>query len=451
MYVVIVGAGEVGRHVAETLVDEGHEVVLVEMDEELARSLDASLNALVVHGSGVSAAALRRAGVDRADLFLAVTSTDEVNLIACMTARKYGPERLRVVARVRQSRGVVGEFSLSAEDLGLDALISPEQAISTAALDDLRFAGSGEMRELAGGKVVLVGLDLATDSPLVHDTLADLRREFGGEFVVVGVQGPEGRIPSGRERLAPNDRAFVVTHPRFLTELAILSGKPWYQARRVLIVGCGNTGLTLARALESRSPAPTIMEVDRERAELVAALLPRSLVLNADASDPEVLRRTIDEQEVDAIVVLLKDPEKAVLIGIFAASLGVSKVIVRCDKPDYTPFANRLGVDAVISPKQAMVDAIHRYIWRGRAEVTLLLGDRQAEVIHFTVPERPARGELCRRPLKDLNFPAGVVIGALIRGGEVIIAPEDVVLRPGDELVIVSAPEVLGRVEKMLS
>lgn len=451
MYVVIIGAGEIGSHIARTLVEEGHDVALVDIDEDLTRRLDASLNALVVHGSGVNPAVLQRAGVARADLLLAVTSTDEVNLIACMTARKYGGKQLRVVARVRQSSDVAGELALSAEDLGLDALISPEQAVTTTAMEDLQFAGSGEMRELAEGRLVLVGMDLAADSPLVHETLAELRRNFPGDFVVVGVQGREGRIPKETDRLSPNDRAFVLTRPEHLTELAILSGQPWYHARRVLIVGCGNTGLALARELQSRKLTPTIIELNRDRAERVASLLPGVLVLNADGSDPDMLRAQISEGEIDAAVVLLRDAEKSLLIGIFATSLGVPKVVVRCDKPAYTHLANQLGVDAVISPKRAMTDAIHRYVRTGRVESSLVLGQDQAELIHFTVPQNPARRDLFSRTIEELGFPEGSLVGALLREHEVLIGPENAVLRPGDELLVVSRPEVLGRIEKLLS
>jgi trk system potassium uptake protein len=451
MYVVIVGAGEIGHHVARMLVDEGHEVAIVEIDEELARRVDSTLDALVVIGSGVNPAVLVRAGVDRADLLLAVTATDEVNLIACMTARKYGSTRLRAVARVRQSRGVVGEIALSAEDLGLDALISPEEAITTAAMEDLHFSGSGEMRELAGGRLVLVGMELAADSPLVHETLADLREDFPGDFVVVGVHGADGRIPSGSDRLRPDDRAFVLTRPDALTEVAILSGKPWYHVRRIMIVGCGNTGLALARQLESENVRPTIVEYDRARAELVAGLLPHSLVLHGDGSDPELLRERIEKEKIDAVVVLLKEPEKSVLIGVFAKSLGARKVIVRCDKPEYTSFAHRLGVDAVISPKRAMTDAIQRYVRKGKVELTLLLGEAQAEVIQFTVPENPARADLFRTPLNQIGLPPGALVGALIRGDQVIIAPDAVTLRPGDELLVVALTGTLGRVEKLLA
>lgn len=452
MYIIIIGAGEVGNYIAGTLIEDGHDVAIVEMDADLARRLDASLNALVIHGSGVSPAVLRRAGIERADLFLAVTSSDEVNLIACMTARKYGGRSLRVLARVRQSRDVVGELALSADDLGLDALISPEQAITAAAVEDLRYTGSGEMHELAGGKLLLVGMDLAPDSPLVHETLGELRLDFPGDFIVVGVQGRHNQgIPSADQCLYADDRAFVLTRPEYLTELAILSGKPWYHVRRVLIVGCGNTGLALARELDRLGFTLTIIEQEQERAEHVASLLPRVLMLHGDGSDPDFLRSQIEEREIDAVVVLLKDPEKSVLIGIFASSLGARKAIVRCDKTAYTNLATKQGVDAVISPKRAMTDAIQRYVRRGKVELTLQLGGSEVEVIHFRIPAAPTRSDLLRKSLNQLPFPKGAIIGAVIRGNEVFIAPDDFMLQPDDELLVVSRQEALAKIEKLLS
>lgn len=451
MYIIIIGAGEVGSHLARIFIEDGHEVTIVEVDEELAARLDASLNALVVRGSGVNAAVLRRAGVERADLFLALTSIDEVNLIACMTARKYGRATLRVLARVRQSREVAGELALSAEDLGLDALISPEQAITAAVLEDLRYAGSGEMRELAGGKLELVGMDLAPDSPLVHDTLASLDEDFPGEFLVVGVQGPNGRIPSGDDRLEAGERAFVLTRPQYLTELAILSGKPWYHVRRVLIIGCGSTGLAVARELAEQGFELTIIEQDYDRAQVVAGQLPDVLVLFGDGSDPEFLETQIDERRIDAVVVMLRDPEKAVLIGIFASSLGARKAIVRCDKPAYTDLANRQGVDGIISPKRAMTDAVQKYLRAGKVELTLRLGEQQVEIIQFTLPAEPVDAALVTKTLAELEFPKGALIGAVIRGEEVYIGRGDLVLQPGDELLVVTRRDALRKVEKMLS
>lgn len=452
MYAVIVGAGEVGSYLARILVDEGHEVAVVELDEPRARRLDASLDALVVHGSGVSPDVLRRAGIEHADLLLAVTAIDEVNLIACMTARKHGGKQLRTVARVRQSPEVAGDLALTAEDLGLDALVSPEQAITSAISDVLRYAGGGEMRELAGGKLVLVGMSLGPDSPLVHETLAELRQDFPGEFLVVAVQGREGlRIPAGTDRLRADERAFVLTRPQGLTELAILSGEPWHHVRRTLIVGCGNTGLALGRELERQGLPPTVLERDPDRAELVAGLLPSSLILHGEGTDLELLRGRIEAEQVDAVVVLLGEAEKSVLIGIFAKSLGVRKVVVRCDELGYVPLANALGLDAVLSPKRAMADAILSHLRGGIVEAALLLGEHEAEILQIRVPDRPARRELVTRPLKDLGFPQDSLVGAVIRGDEVILGSGNVILRPGDELLVVSRAEALGRVADLFS
>lgn len=449
MYIVIVGAGEVGSHLARILVDEGHEVAVVEIEDRLARQLDSSLNALVVHGSGVSPTVLQHAGVERADLLLAVTAIDEVNLIACMTARKYGGKQLRAVARVRKSHHFADHLSLSAQDLGLDALISPEEAIANLAMEILHYGGSGEMRELVGGKLVLIGMALGSDSPLIHETLAALRSDMPKESIVAAVQGQDGiRIPTGSDRLQIDERAFILTTPQHLTELTILSGQPWYYVQRVLIVGCGDTGLAVARKLESEKRTATIIEKDQDRAELVAGLLTRSMVLLGDGSDPEFLRSRIQEGQIDAVVVLLEDPEKSVLIGIFAKSLGARKVVVRCDKATYGQLAIDLGIDAVISPKRAMTDAILGYVRRGATQSALILGNHEAELIEFRVPEQPANPVLITKTLKDLGCPNGALIGAVVRNAHVFIPSGSTVLRPGDNLLVVcrlEAVEELGR------
>jgi trk system potassium uptake protein len=451
MYVLIIGGGEIGRHVARILVEDGHDVAVVELDRDLAARLDASLDALVVQGSGIDPGALRRAGIDRADLFLAVTSIDEVNLIACMTARKYGRDGLRVLARVRQSHDVAGELALSAEDLGLDALISPQQSVTSTAVENLRYTGSGEIRELAGGRLLLVGMNLAADSPLVHESIEDLRRDYADEFLVAGVHGAEPRVASGSDRLRPEDRPYVLTRPRYLTELAILSGMPWYRVHRILIVGCGITGLTLARELGSLGYEITIVEQSRDRAQSVATRLPGALVLHGDGTEPDFLMRHIEERRVDAAVVLLSEPEKAILVGIFAASLGARKVIVRCDKLAYAQLARKQGVDVVISPKAAMSEAIQRHVRRGCTEATLQLGDQQVQLVRFRIPEQPRRPAILHEPLDAWRLPEQVLPAALIRGSETFIGPSRMILEPGDELLLTSPQQAISTLETLLA
>src|SRR5688572_7959627 len=199
MYVVIVGGGEVGSFIAQVLSEEAHEVVVVELDDDAVQRLQSHLDVMVVHGSGVSPPILKKAGVDRADLFLAVSPVDEINLIACMIAKKYGKPTLRTVAKVKQSHYVGADATFDADDLdAVDELVHSERALASIAMDMLRYAGSGELRELAHGKLLLIGMLLGPDSPLVSETLAELRPDLPKDSIVVAVQGSNGvRIPTG--------------------------------------------------------------------------------------------------------------------------------------------------------------------------------------------------------------------------------------------------------------
>jgi trk system potassium uptake protein TrkA len=452
VYVIVIGGGEVGRFIAEILIEETHEVVIVEPDELTAQRLQASLDVMVVTGSGVSPPTLQSAGISRADLVLAVTPIDEINLVACMIAKKHGPPTLRTVAKVKQSHYVAGDAPFSEDDLdAVDALVHTERAIATIALEMLRFAGSGELRDVAGGRLALVGMLLGSESPLVTDTLASIRTDLPKESIVVAVQNSAGvRIPNGSDRLKVDERAYILTLPKHLTELTILSGQPWQRVHRVLLIGIGNTGFALAQELEAKGFTPTLLEIDHERAERVAARLPRSSVLHGDGTDPDLLRRLIDEHHVDAVVVLLKDPERSLLLGIFAKSLGAKKVVVRCDKPEYAHLANRLGVDAIISKKRAVANAVLRYVSRGRVESTLLLGDEHdAELIDFRIGDAPKR-QVTMRPLKDLAFPPNALVAAVLRDGRPFIASGDTVLQPRDELFVVCTPDAIASVEALI-
>ncbi len=452
MYIVIAGAGAVGGYVGRVLVEEGHEVVLVERDEEVARRIDSTLEALVITGPSTSPQTLQQAGVADADLLLAVTGLDEVNLITCMTARKYGSARLRVIARVRQSRSMAS-LALSAEDLGLDALISPQQAVAQAALEDVHYRGSGEIHELAGGRLALIGMMLPEDSPWVTGTVAEIRPKLPAQSLVVAVQSREGfRIPSGKDRLLPGERAFIVVPPEHVSQLADLSTEEDRQVRNVLVIGCGNTGLAVAQRLErQRWMSTTIIETDPRRAEQVASQLPRTLVLEGDGSDPALLQNQLARGRAEAVLVLLKDAEKALLGGIFAKSLGARKVIARCDKPAYDHLAHQLGVDAVISPRRAMTNAILRYVHTGDVRATLVLGDHDVDVTDFKIPEHPEWAELVTRPIRELQFPDDFLIAGVVREGEVIIPSGATQLQPKDEVLVACRLHTLRELERLLS
>ncbi len=450
LYIIIVGAGEVGSYLARILVEEQNDVAVIEINEGIARDLDNSLDALVVHGSGVSKETLKRAGIERADLVLAVTEVDEVNLVACMTATKFGKSP-RTVARVREVQYITGEASLSAEDLGLDLLVGPERAVANQVLNLLTYKGAGEIHHLADNRVALLKLPLSADSPLVHETLAELRDVFPTPSLVAAVAGPNGlRIPRGDDVLGVNERAYVLTTPETVDEFWILSGTPWHAVRHVLIIGCGDIGFHLARELEAIHLYPTIIETNRDRARWVSKHLPKSLVLHGDGTDPELLREQLEEVS-DAVAVLIDDDEKAVLVGLFAKHLGAKKVVVRSDKFAYAPIAHKLGVDSLISPERAVADEILRFARRGMIASAHMLGDHEGQIFELQIPQRPSDTTIVGRPLREIQFPEGTLLGAVVRGDEVSIATGNTVLKPGDDLLVIALHKAIPKLGKLLS
>jgi trk system potassium uptake protein TrkA len=375
-----------------------------------------------------------------------------VNLVACMVAKRVN-EHLRAVARVRGEQYYLAENStLIAADLGLDLIISPERAVADQILDLLRYAGAGEIRHLANDRLVVVGMLLGPGSALAQKPLAELRADLPMQSLVVAVEGKAGfRIPRGHDRLDVDERAYVLTVPEHVNEFMALAGRPWSAVKNILIVGCGSIGYAVVRELESNRIYPVILEKDEERAEWLAGKLSGSLVIHADGTNVELLRERIEEDRVDATVALMDDDEDSLLIGLFAKSLGAKKIICRCDNLGYRQFANRLGVDAIVTPKRAVASAILRYVRRGRVESTVVLGDHEAEIIHFRVPERPKHPEIITRPLKDLQSPRDALVGAVVRKGDVFIPRGDTVLEPGDDLLIAVLPQALHEVERLLA
>ncbi len=450
MYTIIVGAGEVGTYLAEILVAERHDVALIESDEAVARHLEATMDALVVHGTGVSRESLKQAGIGQADLVLAVTQVDEVNLMACMAAAKFGKSP-RTVARVRNAAFLSADSPLTAEELGISMLVGPEQAVANEVVTLLSYEGAGDYHPLADGQVALLELPLSQDSPLVYETLAELRGTLPDPSLIAAVKGPDGlRIPHGADRLRADERAFILTPPQSVNEFWILSGTPWHHVRHALIIGCGNIGYHLAKSLERKQLYPTIVEQDPSRAAWLSKSLPKSIVLQGNGSDPDLLREQLEERS-DAVVVLLNHNADAILTGLFAKQLGAKKVVVRSDNMTYASISNRMGIDSLISPRRAVAEEILRFVRRGHVSAARMLGDHEAEILELKIPAKPRHREIVERPLGELEFPEGALVGAVIRDGVAAIATGATMIQPNDDVLVVARPSAIDEVAKLLN
>lgn len=448
MHIIIVGAGEVGRYLAEILIEERHDVCVVEQDEKLARELNERLDAQVIAGTGISRETLFRAGIDKADLLLAVTQVDEVNLIASMTAEKLA-SKCRTVARVRDRRYLSGTDSIKPEEYGVDLLVGPEQAVADHVVKLLQYVGPGRIAPLSDGKILLLELPVMPHSTLVYATLEELNAELPLQSRIAATLGEDGlRIATPSDRFKIGERIFVLCIPEVVDQFLELAGTDGHQVGSVLIVGGGSIGFAVGKKLQRSKIHVTIVEKDPERAEIIATKLSKATVILGDATDPEILNEQMKDGQ-DAVAVLLGDDEKSLLVGITAKHLGAHKVIARVDKRAYSSLANKVGIDALISPRRAVADEILRFVRRGHIASTTMLGDHQGELIDFLLDKKSRKG-ITDVPISELKLPAGATVTVILRENEVIIPRTgQEQIQPLDHVFILALREDVSRVESL--
>ncbi len=446
MHIIIIGAGEVGGYLAQILLEERHDVCIIEEDGTVARQLDDRLDAQVIQGTGVSREALFRAGIKRADLLLAVTQVDEVNLIAAMTAEKLA-KACRTVARIRDPRYLYGTDAINPKDYGVDFLVGPVQGVAAQVVQVLRYSGAGQITEMAEGKLMLLELPVMPHSALVYATFAELEPELPTGSSIAAVLRQDGmHITSKDDRFQVGERIFVLSPPQSVDAFLELTGAGGHSVERVLLIGGGDIALHVARALERLRFSVTVIEKNAERAHRMAVRLARSIVLNADGTDPAMLAEQVSGGH-DAVVVLLADDEKSLLTGMMCKHLGAEKVVARVDAREYAPIAHKLGLDALISPRRALADAILRFVRRGKISSTKMLGDHEGELIDFRIDEE-AGERVIGRPLREITLPRNAALGAVVRDGEVVVPGDDnLTLCVGDHVFVVALRSALQDLE----
>lgn len=449
MHVIIIGGGEVGQYLAEILTEERQDVYLIERNEERARQLDEQLDAQVLHGTGISRKLLMRAGVDKADLLLAVTETDEVNLVAAMTAERIHPGCLSV-ARVRNPQFFSGDALGGADQYGVDYLLGPDEAVAQQVIRLIQYVGPGQISPLAEGRAALLDLPVAPHSTLPYVTCGELSEALPKTANVAAVLGESGlRLTTVETRLSVGERAFVLCAAADVNEVVTLLGAAPQRVKRVLLIGGGTIGFHVGRALEKLGFDVTLVEKSAQRAEEIAVRLRRSVVIHADGGNPAVISQRMEERP-DAVIVLTGDDSSAVMTGIIAKHFGAKRIVVRVDNPAYSPIAQKLGFDALISPRRAIADAILQFIRRSQVSSTIMLGNHEGEVIDFQVDATKNRA-LLETPVAGLKLPEGCKAALIARDGEVIVPrpDEDVRLTAGDHVFMVALREAVPRLDEL--
>ncbi|GAB6064832.1 Trk system potassium transporter TrkA [Deferrisoma palaeochoriense] len=443
MRVIVVGAGEVGFHTADRLAREGHEVVVVEQNRAALRSVEERLNVLALEGNGAEARVLEEAGIGECGLFIAVTDVDEVNLVACLLAKEYGvPVK---IARVRSvaytGRGAV----LNAEKLGIELLINPMEAVAQDLINIASHAAAVEVAEFADGRILFVGYPITASSPVAGLSLAEIGELRAMYPFVVAAITRHGRtlIPRGDDTVEPDDHVFLVMRREDLGAVRYMFGLEKRQTRRIFVFGGGAVGQRVAAHFDRERAEVTLVEPDRARCEDLAARAHRATILQADITEVDVL---LSEGigKADVVVATTPNEEKNILASLLAKRHGARRALCLVDQPAYVGLVPSLGIDACISPRLSTASAILKYVRRGGVLSVATVEENQAEVLELRIPEG---FPWAHRPLREVPFPRGALVGAVVRGDEAFIPTGETALEPGDRIVVFALPEAVVAVE----
>ena len=449
MRVIICGAGRVGQGIAERLAKENADVTVIDQDSGLVRGLTERLDVRGVVGNGSFPEVLAEAGAKETDMVIAVTYSDEVNIVACQICHSLFDVPTKI-ARIRAASYLDPKYSdlFSRTHIPIDVIISPEQEVAESVLERMSTPAAFEVKSFADGRIWALGLRLPDDCPILYTPLRQVAELFPDlDITIVGVRR-EGKIfrPHAEDQLNEGDDIYFVADRMKVDRALQILGEEKRQARRVVIVGGGNIGLHVARALENMgSMKIRLIEDNADRAAFVAEQLERTIVLHGSGLDRDILREA-GVAKAETVVTLTNSDQVNVLSSVVAKREGARRALALINEPEYGALSESLGVDRYVDPRAITVSTILQHIRRGRIKGVYSLLDGQAELIDAIALETsPLVGE----PLHKVDLPAGVVVGAILRGDEVMLPNSQTVIEPNDRVVLLSLRQHVKDVEQM--
>jgi trk system potassium uptake protein TrkA len=450
--IVICGAGQVGFSIARQLSMENNDITVIDTAPELIRRINDSLDAQGVVGHASRPDVLERAGIGDADMIIAVTQTDEVNMVACQVAHSLFQVPVKI-ARVREQSYLDPAWKslFSRENIPIDVTISPEVEVARAITRRLAVPGSLEMIPLADGKVQLIGVRIDPDCPLIRTPIKQLTQLFPQlNMVIVGILRQDRPVlVSGEDELRIGDDVYFVVEAQQVARAMAAFGHEEPEAKRLLVCGGGDVALLLGQAMErdEEHVSVKIIEANPDRAAVIASVLSHTVVLNGDVLDPEILEEA-GVAAVDSVIALTEHDETNILTSILAKRHGAKRAITLLNKSTYEPLIATLGIDVVVSPRNITASTILQHVRRGKIKAVHRLREGFGEMIEAEALETSS---LVGAPLKEVDLPPGAIVGAIVRKGTVIVPRGNTVIQEADRVVIFATTASVRKVEKLFS
>jgi len=453
MKVIICGAGEVGKTLAEYLSKEKNDVTVIDQSSENLKEINENLDINTFLGFGSQPSILEKAGAKNAEMLIAVTQSDEVNMIACEVANSQFNIPLKV-ARVRHQDYLDPNYNslFSKNQISVDLIISPEIEVAEAIRRRLIAPGAFDIIPFSEKKIVLLGINIEKDCPIINNSPNDIQKMFTDlKMNIVSITRKENIIvPYEKDKIKTGDSVYVIADTEHLHRVMTAFGHQETKANNVVIVGGGNIGTSLAKRLEeSKFGAKTkLIELNKERAESISSELNDTLVINGNCLDPEILNEA-KISEAETIIPVTNQDEVNILTSLLAKKQGCKKTITLINDSTYRSILEPLGINVVLSPRSITVSRILSYIRKGKIRQVYSLREGEGEVIEADALQASS---IVNKPIKDLKLPKGVKLGAILKNNEEVIMPENnVVIKEGDRIILFSLSKMIKKVEKMLS
>lgn len=449
MRIIICGAGRVGSGIARRLAGENNDVTVVDQSKDLVRQITERVDVRGVVGNGAYPDVLAEAGAREADMVIAVTYSDEVNMIACQIAHTLFNVPTKI-ARIRAAGYLDPRYSdlYGRHHMPIDVIISPEREVSEAIMQRMSTPGAFETKSFVEGKIWAVGVRLEEDCPILNTPLRQVASLFTDLKITIVLIKRDDRCwrAHADDQLAAGDDIYFVADRADVARALEIMGKAERQARRVIIIGGGNIGLYVATGLERLGNTKIrLLERDRARAEAIAAELERTIVLQGDGLDRAILREA-GVEDAETVVAVTNNDQVNILASVVAKREGAKRAMALINDQDYGPVSEAVGIDRFIDPRATTISTILQHVRRGRIKGVYSLFDGSAELVDAIALET---SPLVNKPLTEAELPEGVMIGAVYRDGKVSMPNSQTVIKPGDRIVLMALRDYVKDVEQM--
>ncbi len=441
MKVIIAGAGEVGTHLAKMLSKEDHDIVLIDDSQERLTQASHEIDIMTIYGSAHSFNDLRQAGMSKSDLFIAVTTSEERNVLACSMASYLGVGR--TIARINNSEYLQEKYRQKLNGMGVNELIYPESLAAKEIVASIRHTGTRQIIEFSKGKLVLLGIKIRENALIVNKTLEQLDLEKNNITIVAINRNNETLIPNGNSRLLNGDIVFFVTNRQYHDMIFDLAGKTVFEVKNIMFLGGSRIAQKAVEKIGDQYRIK-IIESDLERCQFLAEKFENALIINGDCRDMNLLKEE-GIGKMDAIVATTGNSETNILSCHLAKSMGVKRTVAEVENLAFMSIAENMDIGTLINKKLIAASYIYKYTLNAEILNVKCLTASDAEVFEFIV--KPL-ARIAQKKIRDLDFPEESKIGGYIRNEQGFIADGDTQLKEGDRVMVFTLPSGIKKLEK---